>query len=501
MAKAIRIAVLHFAHETVTFLPNDTELSDFVYEGSPCKDEALLRYDPHGYMGGFVQCAREFSEVELVGIESPLFPKTGIGSGWVTHEAFEHFVGAMLQDLRARGPFDGVYMALHGAMAVRGVARPEAELARRVREVVGTHAVLGATFDPHGNEDQQFLESADLAFCVKYYPHYDMHLQGARAARTMVRSIRGDYRPTTRCIKIPVISPTVMQWTGTGPWMDLVMRALTWEARRPDVYVNVFFGFPWADTVDAGMTVQATANDNQPLADQIARDMATTIWRMRASLVNSTRILSIEEGASLALSSVRLGAKPVVIADHSDRSGYATWVLRELLRLETRRTLFAAIADGPLVQKLKASGAKAGDRFDHEVGGRVEASAGDPVRVVGTVVRTGHVHAAANSPGDWIAVAFGDGNLVIVSTYLMQVIDPGLLRAAGIDLEAFDIVVIKSRVHFRSGFHDSGFAAEIVLVEPTQPFLGTTRLDALAYRHLSLSNYYPYGADSFDICD
>ena len=54
----------------------------------------------------------------------------------------------MLAALRAQGPFDGVYLALHGAMAVHGIARPEAELARRVREVVGSKAVIAGTFDP-----------------------------------------------------------------------------------------------------------------------------------------------------------------------------------------------------------------------------------------------------------------------------------------------------------------------------------------------------------------
>ena len=33
MTEAIRIAVLHFVHETVTFLPNDTTLDDFVHDG------------------------------------------------------------------------------------------------------------------------------------------------------------------------------------------------------------------------------------------------------------------------------------------------------------------------------------------------------------------------------------------------------------------------------------------------------------------------------------
>ena len=79
--RSIRIAVLHFSHETVTFLKNDTTLDDFIYPGSPARDEALLGSYPKSYMGGFVKMAREFSGVELAGIESPLWPRTGTGSG------------------------------------------------------------------------------------------------------------------------------------------------------------------------------------------------------------------------------------------------------------------------------------------------------------------------------------------------------------------------------------------------------------------------------------
>src|SRR5215469_17408625 len=176
----IRIAVLHFAHETVTFLKNDTTLEDFIYKGSPAKGEALLAHDPRGYMGGFVKLAREFDSVELVGIESPLWPRTGTGSGWITREAWDRFVGKMISELKAQGPFDGVYLCVHGAMAARGVPRPEAELARLVREVVGAKAFIAATFDLHGNEDEEFLKAADMAFTVKYFPHYDEYLQGER---------------------------------------------------------------------------------------------------------------------------------------------------------------------------------------------------------------------------------------------------------------------------------------------------------------------------------
>src|SRR5215831_4151331 len=98
MGKSIRIAVLHFAHETVTFLKNDTTLDDFVYPGSPARGEALLAAYPKSYMGGFVKIAREFG-VELVGIESPLWPKTYMGSGWITEEAFAALTGKMITEI------------------------------------------------------------------------------------------------------------------------------------------------------------------------------------------------------------------------------------------------------------------------------------------------------------------------------------------------------------------------------------------------------------------
>ena len=488
----IRIAVLHFAHETVSFLKNDTTLEDFIYPGSPAKGEALLKSYPKSYMGGFVKMAREFDGVELVGIESPLWPKTYTGSGWVTKDAYETFVGRMIAGLTADGPFDGVYLCLHGAMAARGIPRPEAELARRVREAVGPRVLIAATFDLHGNEDDEFLKHADRAFAVKYFPHYDEYLQGERAARVLVRAIRGDYKPAHVTVKIPIISPTVVQWTGASPWMDLVQRALVWEAREPDVYVNLFFGFPFADVPDVGMTVQVLSNGNPELATRIGRDMAASAWRQRKELLDSTRIYPIPEGVTLAKQAAETGETPVVLADHSDRSGYATWLLKEIMAQDLSNTLIATIADAGAIAKLKAEGAKAGDAFDMEIGGLVDESAGEPVRIRGTILK------AVEGYGQfWVSIKFGRDNVLILSTYLVQVMEPFSLNALGLDINAFQIMAIKSRVHFRRGFHDNGFARTILLVEPTEPFLGTVRLDELPYENVDLKRYYPYGNPAF----
>ncbi len=447
----MRIAVLYFAHETVTFLRNDTTLADFTYEGSPARREALLAHDARSYMGGFVKVAREHADVELVGIESPLWPRTGTGSGWITTEAYETLLGRMIADLEANGRFDGVYLALHGAMGVHGVARPEADIARRVRAVVGPGAFIVGTFDPHGNEDEEFLRHADMAFTVKYFPHYDSYLQGERAARMLVRAVRGDYAPKTVTVKVPIISPTVLQWTGASPWMDLVQRALTWEAREPDLYANVFFGFPFADVPDVGMTVQVMTNGNETLARKAADDLAGWAWRQREALLTSTKVHAIADGVRLAKEAIARGEGPVVLADHSDRSGSATWLLKEILAQDLSGVLVATIADARAHDTLKARGVKAGDPFDMEVGGLVDESAGAPVRITGTVLN------AVEGYGQlWTVVQFGRGNVLVLSRYLIQVQEPWSLKALGLDVTSFKAFAIKSRVHFRRGFDDFG---------------------------------------------
>ncbi|HSZ90683.1 MAG TPA: M81 family metallopeptidase, partial [Acetobacteraceae bacterium] len=329
-----------------------------------------------------------------------------------------------------------------------------------------------------------------------YFPHYDSYLQGERAARCLVRAIRGDYMPASVTRKVPIISPTVFQWTGASPWMNLVQQALTWEAREPDLFVNFFFGFPWSDVPDVGMTIQVLTNNNLNLARAVADDMAASAWRQREALLNTAKIFAIDAGVAAAKLAVANGAGPVVLADHSDRSGYATWLLRAVIEQGLSRTLIGTVADANVVAGLMAKGAKVGEAVDVEVGGLVDESAGLPVRIQGRIV--GISQAPQRVKGHaWFHIGFGEGNVLILSPYLAQIIEPSTFTSLGIDLNAFDVFAIKSRVHFRRGFDDSGFAKTILLVEPDQPFLGTVRLDGLPYRNVDLTGFYPYGNPEF----
>ena len=282
--ESFRIAVASFMHETCTFCPRPTGIEEFEYYGPPLEGDSVLT--TNSYIRGFVDRVREYGGVELTGLSSPRDAKGGSSGSWITQEAFDKYTGLMVEDLQQKGPFDAVMLSLHGAMAVKDLLKPEAEIVRRIREEVGDIPIF-VTLDLHANEDHELSDAADAVFIVKRYPHYDTYLQGERAGRALVRTLRGSYDPVMATRKPGVITPSVYQGTGVSPAMDIMERARRWEARRPGTYVSVAFGFAYADVPDVGATVMVVANGDTALANTIADDMNETPRKLSKSFLCS----------------------------------------------------------------------------------------------------------------------------------------------------------------------------------------------------------------------
>jgi microcystin degradation protein MlrC len=483
----VRIAVLRFAHETCTFCPGgDVTIEDWTkIRDMDVGDEVLTA---GGYTRGFTRAIREYQGVELIGLTSPPGVYGGSSRSWSTRETFEEIMAGQIADLEAAMPVDGVYLALHGAMAVRGIPRPEAEIAKRIREVVGPDVPIAATFDLHANEDEEFLEWADISLVIKRYPHYDTALQGERAARLLLRTIRGSYTPTSATRRPGIVTPTVLQWTGRSPYMDIYERARRWESREDDVFVSVALGFPWSDVPDLGANIQVITNNDQDLADRIADDMNEFMWRVREAMFD-TEFLMPEEAVARAIVDIESGTSPVVLADYSDRNGDATWILDEIVKQGLSGVLYGTVRDELVIQKLLATEAQPGDAFDMPVGGFADESSGRPVQITGTLSYLGE-----GMGYETIAIVeFGEGNALIITPALRQVIWTEQLEVGGLDPDDFNAFVTKSRVHFRRGFDETGYARSIYIVDAPGGFVGTVRLDSLTYENVDLTNLYPYG--------
>lgn len=485
-SKPYKVAVIQYQHETCTFCPGgDTEIDDWTRERPYLDGEEVL--EAGGYIEGFVHAFEMFDDVKLVGVKSPDYVYGGSSRSWNSKVSFEHFMDIIISDLKTKMPVDGVYLALHGAMAVRGIPKPEAEIAKRIREIVGDKVWIAATFDLHGNEDEEFLKWADAAFVTKRYPHYDAFIQGSRAANFLYGAMKGKYIPTTATRKPPVITATVLQWTGQSPSMDIMERARRWEARANDAYVSVLYGFPWSDVPDIGTAVQVVTNNDQVLADSIADDMAEYIWRVREDFAGGEFPLP-REAVLQTKRAIEKGQVPVVLADYSDRPGDATWILQQLIGEDVEGVLYAALRDEHVLNKLKEENAIPGDAFDMEVGGFTGEQAGKPVPIHGEIVFFGpwrlYEHIAV--------IRFGKNNLLIITPAYEQIITPGSLRFGPVDPDQYDVFVLKSRVHFRRGFDETGYAKTIIIVDAPGPWFGTTWLDALDYQSGPISELYPF---------
>lgn len=482
-AKPIRIAVATFSHETCTFCPDPTTVTDWEYYGPPTRD--ILR-SGDGYIGGFKRMCDDLGNIELVGVLSPRGARGGSSGSWLATEAFDKYSRLIADDLQAQGPFDGVFLALHGAMAVTGIPKPEAELVRRVRTVVGKIPVL-VTLDLHANEDQELAEAADAVFIIKRYPHYDTGLIGEEAARVMIKTVRGLYKPVMAVRKPGVITPSVFQGTDASPAMEIMERARIWENENPDTYVSVAFGFAYADVPDVGATVMVVTNNNKALADKIADDMSDYIWRSREEFAGK-KLPKTKEGVARAIEAAKAGKTPVIIADHGDRTGGSTYILEELIRQGAKNFCLATLRDEKALQSIKDKNLKPGDHVQLDVGGYSDKFAGNPVPIKGVL------EFSRASDRDPIAVVrFGQNNRLILTPVLNQVMGPAIFSAVGIPLKELDIIVLKSRVHFRRGFVQTGIAGSVVIIDA--PGWGPAELSTLPYKNIP-KNLYPLNKET-----
>lgn len=490
----MRIAVASFSHETCTFNPTPTTVEDFEWGGVP-RGQAVLD-ESRGvstYINGFIKVADASPDIELIGILDASRPRGGSSGSWLTQACFDTYSHGIAEGISSVDDIDGVLLALHGAMAVTGVLKPEAEIVRRVRRVVGNKPIM-VTLDLHANEDHELTDVADGVFIIKTYPHVDMEAIGMVAARCMAETMRGNLKPTMAIRKPGVITPSVFQGTGTQPAKAIMDRAKAWEESEADVFcVSVAFGFAYADVPDVGATVIAVTHDNPELAERVAQDMSDFIWAQREPFAGKI-LPKTRDGVVQAIEAARENAGPVIIADHSDRMGDSTHILQALIAQQARRVAVVSIADEQAIKHLQAT-ARVGDQATLNVGGHSTAWAGTPVEITGTVTFLGDCTFTLTGPmsrgsmqrlGTVAVLRFGDDNHLVITSQLFQLLDDSILHTVGLYPDAIDILVIKSRVHFRAFYEDIAGA----IIEIDAPGLGPADLSQHAYENIP-DHLYP----------
>lgn len=487
----MRIAIAEFSHETCTFCPDPTtieRLDPYALRGQAVAER--LRGLPT-YMNGFMQAIDEAGGelVPLLYVSMAPGPYTS----WLEPDCFEKYVGEIVADLQQAGEIDGVLLALHGAMAVEGILKPEAEIVRRVRQVVGDTPIM-VTLDLHANEDAEIIEAADAVFIIKTYPHVDTQETGYAAAQCLIDTINGQFTPCQAMAKPGVISASIYQATDYPPMRLLLDRCAEWEAKEKVRWVAVAPGFAYADVPDVGMSIIAVTDGDQVLADKIAEDISDLAWSLRAEFCQP--LPNPQEAVAEAIELNSQGLRPVILADGADRTGDSTHVLQQLLAQKATNFAIPGIAD-PDVAKHLAATAQVGDTVTVRIGGWASEFSGDPVELTGQIEFMGRPQFALVGPmgkgrrvqdGLVVRLNLGNNNHVVISERMRGANDSAGLTSVGIDVDSLDIIALKDRVHHRA-FWDSVAKADIKV---DAPGIGAADLSTLHYDNIP-DDIYPIG--------
>lgn len=484
----MRIAIAEFSHETCTFCPDPTtiaRLEPYVYRGHAVAER--LRGIPT-YMNGFMQ-AIDDAEAELVPlIYVSMAP--GPYTSWLEPDCFDKYVGEIVAGLNQAGPLDGVLLALHGAMAVQGILKPEAEIVRRVRQVVGDTPIM-VTLDLHANEDEEIVDAADAVFIIKTYPHVDTQETGYAAAQCLIDTIKGQFTPSQAISKPGIMSASIYQATDYPPMRLLLDRCSEWEAKDKVRWVGVAPGFAYADVPDVGMSIIAVTDGDQTLAQTITDDISDLAWSLREQFCQP--LPNPQEAVAAALELNSQGLRPIVLADGADRTGDSTHVLQQLLAQAAKNFAIPGIADPVAAKHLEAT-AQVGDTVTVRVGGWASEFSGEPVELTGQIEFMGRPQFTLVGPmgkgrqvqdGLVVRLNLGNNSHVVISERMRGANDSAGLTSVGIDVDSLDMVILKDRVHHRA-FWDSVAKADIKV---DAPGIGVADLTTLHYDNIPADIY------------
>ncbi|MBW6494941.1 MAG: M81 family metallopeptidase [Burkholderiaceae bacterium] len=243
-------------HETNTFAPSKADFRVFELGGAwpPFQSGAALFAPLAGAnipISGAIEALRGANN-RLV----PLAWAAASPSAHVTDDAFERIVGALIAQLHAAGPLDGVYLDLHGAMVTESLDDGEGEILRRVREVVGPRVPVVASLDLHANVTDAMVAHADSLSAYRTYPHVDMASAGARAATLLMRMVNSGERPAKSFQRFDYLTGLPAQCTMIEPAKGLYELL---ERIEGDSATALSFtpGFPMADFAQCSMSALA----------------------------------------------------------------------------------------------------------------------------------------------------------------------------------------------------------------------------------------------------
>ncbi|RYY60286.1 MAG: M81 family peptidase [Chitinophagaceae bacterium] len=374
-----RIAIAGIAIESCTFSPSVTEEEAFHPKYGT---EVFTSY-------GFLS---QDSALYKQALWFPAVVARSLPDGIVSRAAYESIVSKTVDSLKKNGPFDGIYLDIHGAMTVQGMDDAEADYVQRIRDAVGPNTLISASMDLHGNVSPRLAELLDLVTAYRMAPHEDALETKRRAVTNLLARLEsGKGRPAFKAyIPIPILLPGEKTSTRLEPAKSVYAAVKPAAAQPGIVDASIWIGYAWADEPRNHAVVMVTGDDQEKVTST-AQKLAKSFWDARKGFSFVAPAGSLDECLAKALASDK---HPFFISDCGDNptagaTGDVTFALKQLLaRPEFRNAggpslIYASIPGPELVKQALAVGV--GGKVDEYVGARIDSRFAGPVKLTGIV--------------------------------------------------------------------------------------------------------------------
>lgn len=395
-------------------------------------------------------------------------------AGTTNRADYEFMRDEVLGQLQAALPLDGVLFGLHGAMVAHGYDDVEGDILERARAIVGPACIIGVELDPHCHLTVKRVELADITILYKEFPHTDVVERAEDLLTLVLRTIRGQARPTTSVFDCRQIG----SYPTTLPLMRaFVDKTAAMEGKDGVLSISIAHCFPYADVAELTGRILVITDNDKAKADRLATDIGQEFIAMRGRTAPDYQ--SADDGISTALA---FNASPVVMADPADNAGGGapsdnTSILRRLIARDVQDAALGPIWD-PIAVRL-CFDAGLGAEFPLRFGGKIGPSSGQPVDATVTVTALRRDCWQSFGPtqvplGDCAAIRVGGVEVVLISNRT-QALGLELFRNLGIEPTQRKLIVVKSTNHFMAAF--GPIARKVIYVDSDGPL-------SRDYRHI-----------------
>jgi len=481
MSSCLRVGILGIAHESNTYLKKQTTLEDFQNTVFLRGEEIRRDYgQAHHELTGFLQA------LEAAGIEAvPLFYAHAGASGTVAAGVVDILWSYTRQELARAGKLDGFLVAPHGAGVDGTHGDMDGWWLTELRRLVGPEVPIISTLDPHANVTERMIAACNAGITYCRNPHLDQRERGLEAGQLMVRTLRGEVKPTQAASLPPFAINIERQLTDAQPCLGLQKKVEEIRNRPKVLSASVILGFPYADVPEMGSGFIVVTDNDKELAKQYAQELTDYLWEHQEDFRGV--MIGVEE----ALDQAGQAPKPVCLLDMGDNIGGGSPGDGTLLlhALQNRGGLkgFGTLYDPESVQQAQI--AKPGERIHLKMGGKTDPLHGPPFEAEVTVrsfhdghyiePEARHGGRTRRNMGPSVVVDTDNGLTILLTSRRHGSSSLQQLISSGIDPLAYDVLIAK-------GVHSPVAAYEPVcptLIRVNTPGITTADMNQLPYHN------------------